>query len=123
MAAGTKTRVVAVVVTSAEIVKTLESTTDATAIPSPAAIRSRVRVLFADQLLKWRFISGAPFFLLVFLTSPGQFAVGPNDIFVGRATSLVLSVKDFSELFQIRFRRFIMVGPAFFVCAFGLEPP
>ncbi len=53
----------------------------------------------------------------------GNFAFGPENIFVGSATALVLSEEDGMELLQVRQKRFIVIGPVFVLRALGLKSP
>ena len=52
-----------------------------------------------------------------------QLAFGPENIFVGSATALVLSEEDGMELLQVRQKRFIVIGPVFVLRALGLKSP
>ena len=53
----------------------------------------------------------------------GNFAFGPENIFVRSATSLILSQEYVVKLLQVRQRGLIIVGPIFFLRALGLKPP
>jgi hypothetical protein len=72
---------------------------------------------FVFSLPLWCDLSSTP------VPNAGNFAFGPENIFVRSATSLILSQEYIVKLLQVRQRGLIIVGPIFFLRALGLKPP
>jgi hypothetical protein len=61
--------------------------------------------------------------LSVPVPNAGDFAFGPENIFVRSAASLILSEEYSVKLLQVWQRGLIIIGPIFFLRPLGLEPP
>ena len=78
----------------------------------------------SSSLPTWSFVPLSKCVVLLLLApAAGEFSVGPNEVLICGAATLVLAKNNLPELFQIGYDRFIVVSPMLFVGTFRLESP